>query len=322
MRRRPPARETTRGSAPALLSCALACALTATAAAAAEPRKQLAANAWAGLEYDDNVTTAEVDTTSREGDGAAVFELGGSVLAYDRDETEIELGYDFYQSLHADLDDFDLRLHLPWVSLSREWHGVDWMFDYRYTNASLGDDRLYDVHALQPGVGVLLGDMLYATAAYGFELRDFGGDHDVAGDVSGRSAHRNELRLDAHLLFPAERGVASLGYRRRGEDADDRAFDYRANVLDASVRIALPMLLPPEKGRDPSAATLRYGYERRDYDRGLRDDRRHELRLGMEIPLIGPLRARAEYRHSSSDSTFRPADYRENAIGVLVGAAY
>jgi hypothetical protein len=68
-----------------------------------------------GLQYDSNVALAGDEDlgVSDEADGLAILTAGGVYRPLQTDATEILLGYEFFQSLHFDLTDFDLQAHRP-----------------------------------------------------------------------------------------------------------------------------------------------------------------------------------------------------------------
>jgi hypothetical protein len=94
---------------------------TAGAAAPAASRRW-EVHAQTGLQYDSNVGIApggqaipvdpadpEAGRTGSRADGAISLGAGGSVDVVDSDRAQLNLGYDLYQTLHFQLENYDLR---------------------------------------------------------------------------------------------------------------------------------------------------------------------------------------------------------------------
>ena len=77
-----------------------------------------------GFQYDSNVVLAPLDGSlksqagiSKQADGRAIVSAGGTYAPLVTDHVQLSLGYEFFQSLHFDLTDFNLQAHRPGVQL-------------------------------------------------------------------------------------------------------------------------------------------------------------------------------------------------------------
>jgi tetratricopeptide (TPR) repeat protein len=77
-----------------------------------------------GFQYDSNVVLApssgvikQAADISRQSDGRITLGAGGTYELWRRDQTQLSIGYDFFQSLHFQLTDFNLQDHAPSLQL-------------------------------------------------------------------------------------------------------------------------------------------------------------------------------------------------------------
>ncbi len=131
-----------------------------------------------GLEYDSNVSlspseNAEAVTLSDKGDGRVTITAGGRYTIWRQDRIEVELGYEFYQSLHFDLDEFNLQNHRPSLAISSHYKwaqlGVDLRYDYHF----LDGDSLLQQPSASPWLRVDGGKYGTTDVFYRFRWRDY-----------------------------------------------------------------------------------------------------------------------------------------------------
>ena len=77
----------------------------------------------AGIQFDDNVNTSQLDDTSGQGDKATIIKVSGLYKIFDSKAFGLQAGYDFYQSFYEDLDAFDLQLHSGSLFASKKLAG-------------------------------------------------------------------------------------------------------------------------------------------------------------------------------------------------------
>ncbi|HEY5656418.1 MAG TPA: tetratricopeptide repeat protein, partial [Myxococcota bacterium] len=268
----------------------------------------------AGFEGDSNLTVDEQDLTTDEGDLGGTFELGTDLRVFEYGDTELEVGYDFYQSLYADLDELNLRTHAPYVALSSALGGFDPSLTYRYAHSKLGGDSFLGVHTAAFGLGRSLTSWWYGLAAY-----------DIEGLVyereTARDALRNVFRLENFLVSSDRMFSAFVGWRIERNDAQDHEFDYVGNTLRAQLEVPSPI------GGDKARLEFGYEFRARDYDEPTsaaqlppgtdgrkRRDRRHSGWVELTMPLIEHLDAVVEFRQIGSISNLRTQDYDESVI--------
>jgi tetratricopeptide (TPR) repeat protein len=265
---------------------------------------------WVGAEYDDDVSRSEVDATSGEKDVALVIELGGAYALVDRPLWQLEVAYDFYQSLYADEDDFDLQSHSLSLDGTRELGPVNAGLGYRLVFSTLDGDDFLDIRALRPSLGMLILPSWYVDLSFELQDRDF--------DQSARDSDRKRLGI-ANYLFVQDWGRLSFGYHRLDENADGPEFDYDGYELSLGLQAFFSI-----SDRELELDTV-FEYLDRDYDNitpsigRKRDDRRKTLRIGVARGLDGVGEVRLDWERIDADSNLPSADYRQNVIRLSVG---
>jgi tetratricopeptide (TPR) repeat protein len=273
-----------------------------------------------GLSYDDNVTQDELDVDSGSGDVAGVFEFSPSYRVLRLERSELEIGYDLFQSLHVEEDEFDLQTHSLYFDGLHEYRSVDLGLGYRWSDSTLGGDDFLAIHSVRPSAGYALLPQWYARASYEFQDRDF--------DDSRRDAAAHGFSFENYYLLDDGRGHFRLGYRVVGEDAKGSEFDHTSHVVFAGfradtqfLRLASPLLQELEVG-------LSYEFALRDYDHSTpsigeeRLDKRHGVRFELARQLTEVLAVHLDYTFTISDSNLSSADYHQNVVTLRLGAEF
>ena len=276
-----------------------------------EKKRRWTLTGGVGVEYDDNVTTDEVDLTSFEGDVAGVFELGATYTPLETETSEFEVGYDFYQSLYANLSDFDLQLHNFSAIGSHTIGPVDAGLTYLYTYAGLGGDSFFKSHNIMPTAGFSLLPNWYHVAGFNYLDKNF-------TDNDTRDADQYAVSLDSYYFFPDQRTYGSLGVRLEDEDTVGPQFDYQAYYITLGLSSGINIFRKETKLRGS------YQYYHRDYSNitpsigAERDDKRHTISLQAVHPLTEHLSVELNYRYISSDSNLITNDFSENIVSLFL----
>ena len=160
---------------PTAISCALLYAMLigAPSQSAAAENKNFDIGVGIGGEYDSNITVDAQDLATSEGDVAALLEANLSFKPIRNGDSALEIGYDFFQSLHDDLSEFDLQIHGLSLTASTKISGVDASASYRFSHILLGGDGFLDIHSIHPMLGFYVGKDVYVSAAYEYQRRDY-----------------------------------------------------------------------------------------------------------------------------------------------------
>lgn len=288
-------------------------------ALALAPSAHAASQAWnleleAGIRYDSNVAIDETDLTTSIGDVAATLAVDAGYRLIDEENSRLEIGYDFSQSLYQDVSNLNYQTHNPELSAWTKLGGLKLGINYGYTNALLDGAFFLEQHSVSPSISGFLTDAMQVTFSFRYTDKNFNRlDNDRDSTVQ-----QPNVELMYHFDKP-NRGYVSLGGGYVSEDASDLEFDFSGPTGRATVQI--PVELSGLDGR----IKLSYLYQVRDYDHisstptgVLREDDRHTLRARGELDLTDQLTAIADFRFVDRNSNLAIADYSENiASGAL-----
>jgi len=279
------------------------------------PSKRWYLSVNAGLEYDDNVTVSEVDNTTGLKDVAAAFDLSAAYQIYKTGSSEIELGYDFYQSLYSDLSDFDLQSHMFSAIASSEFGGIDGTLSYSFNYLKLGGESFLKIHSIMPSIGFSLFDNMYHTLSYNYKDKEFTNN-------AARNADDNAVGLDNYYFFKDGHSYGYLNLRLEDENTVDPQFDYGAYYITIGAKSTLPIFaINPE-------IRVSYQYYLKDYAHitpsiaAERKDKRSTVTLTIDKHFNDIFNVKLNYQYVDASSNLPSSDFNENIFTVTVGAEF
>lgn len=260
--------------------------------------------AEAGFQYDSNVCLLPTDDSvgcapldssdvgkgdlGSEGDGRAVFTVGGLVKPVMTERFQLTTGYEFFQSVHFDLEEFNLQDHRPRVQATGDLGvlllGLLGQYDYYLLQTN---SFLQEITAL-PWVTVPEGGVGRTELFYRMRRRDF---KMLLFDVRDAFNHAAGARQVFYLGNPAS--YAFLGYRYDNEDPDEgigainpidaQAFAYDGHEASVGIRWQWPYDIPTEASF--AYRNERYDGASRPSDGGdRRKDDEYRVRAYIEVP--------------------------------------
>lgn len=281
--------------------------------------------ASAGLEYDSNVLLAPLDQPvpingeiaaqfGKQADGRAVIAAGGSVSLWRGTDAQVGASYDFLQSLHFDLTEFNVQSHRP--SLFANWrHGIVsagllGAYDYylRDLNSFLQEAEAF------PWVSVEEGDWGRSECFYRFRWRDFKDAtlHRVLDSLT------HTVGLDQYVYLTSPDHYLVAGYRYDNLDAAAGATDnfmYDANQVWGGVGWAWPLAIATE---------LDFAYRFKNYDPASkgRDDNEYRLVASAQMPVTRLVSTTLAYFGTFNDSNQRAFTYNRHIVSLSVGVRF
>ena len=282
---------------------------------AAEDRRAISFELGTGIEYDSNVAILELDTTTGIGDAAALFDFGIGYDAPTDGRVDLQLGYNFSDQMHEDLDEFDVRIHRGSGTLALDFDRVDIGVILQYAQAELDGTDFMTLTQTSPYLSKLFGRKLFLRFAYAFTDKQFASN-------ASRDATADGFSSDAYVFLNGLRTYLVFGYRHDAEDAIDNQLDY------AGQRLSLQLSQRLTTGaREPTFKTA-LRYETRDYDNTTlsigapRADDRFQLELSLDVPLSERAVLRLAYRHADNSSNLPSVDFAEEVYAVGVNATF
>ena len=216
--------------------------------AAPAPKPETAAKPWSvyaqlGFVYDSNVVAGPSDSSvpglpgiSGEGDGSTAIAAGGGYKLLDNDYGSLRAEYDFYQSIHFKLTEFDLqghRLRADYESLpGRFSYGLSGIYDFY----ALDYQSFYQEGLAIPWVAVAEGSNAATEGYYRFRGRDFFRQP----FNPGRDAVNNAVGVRQFLALGSAERLFSAGYQFDKDDTKSngpmgRDFQYSGHQFDLDV---------------------------------------------------------------------------------------
>jgi tetratricopeptide (TPR) repeat protein len=268
-----------------------------------------------GLLYDDNVSSRAADVSTGIPDGGGLVELSGAYRLFDRGATELEVGYDFYQTAYFDLSEFNLQIHGLWIDGIHQIGPGDLNLGYRYNLSTLGGDRFLDIHDARLGYGLPVSHSISTTLNARFLAKNY---KNAAVRVRGmpRDALQGAILWDGFIFFGESGTYLWLGAYPKLEDARAPELDYRGVACRAQLRI--PFGTPLGRAR----LDLGYGFQLRDYQNVTpsigekRDDRIHLARARLGHTIVKNVWLQLEYEYTRSKSNLPSMDYRQNVVAL------
>lgn len=289
-------------------------------------------HAEAGFQYDSNVClspnggcefVAEEGTVD-EGDGRAVLSAGGRYTLWRSADVALSTGYEFFQSLHFDLGEFDLQDHRPDIQLT--WRrgrlrvGVVGRYDFFLRD---NDSFLHEINAV-PWAAFDHGSYGRTEVHYRMRDREF-----VEDTFAPRSGFNHAFGVRQVLPIDAASGShVALGLRYDREDpssgsADAQRFAYNGFEVNSEGRWLGPRGM---------SVVVGYAFRYEDYDDvsadfvadfEARDDFEHLLRVEWEMPIWRFLAVRTGYYGTFNDSSqAEDFDYRRHVVSASVALRY
>jgi tetratricopeptide (TPR) repeat protein len=277
------------------------------------PGEQKTTKRWSlsgstGLLYDDNVTTSEADFSTGIGDGAAAFDLSANYRILDGPGLRLEAGYDFFQTVHFQLRDFDQQVHGFRLGTSHEIGLGEAGLDYVFTLSTLGGKRFLDIHELRPRFEFAPHPRWYVVAWPRFQARNFGFN-------GRRDAFQGAAGMDHFFFLPDGRAYIFASISIEGENANGPEFDFVGFQLRTGVRYPFSLL----GGAYRAEGSYRFGL--RDFTNPTpsigteRADRVHTGRIRLVRRLTEWAELRFDYEHVRSVSNLPSIDYQQNVVG-------
>jgi len=287
-----------------------------------------------GFQYDSNVIIApsnDADANealtelgiSRQSDESAVVLVGGTYAPWRTDIAEVSVGYEFYQSLHFKLNQFNIQDHRPraqvFVNAGPVQIGLEGRYDYYFLDT---DSFLSEVNGL-PWVEIPEAEFGRAEVYYRIRHRDF-----VKQQYSLRNGLNNAVGGRQFFFLGAPDRYASIGYQFDNEDPskssiDAEKFGYDGNQVAVGVGWTLPAAV---------AAEATFTYRNEQYagvsanfppqDNGRRTDNDYEFVVALRRPINEFLGVTLAYDGTINNSNKTEFDYTRHIVSIGVDARF
>lgn len=274
------------------------------------------------LEYDSNVALAPDDNAvaqnvyaiSEESDGRAVMTAGGRYAVVAMPSFNLALGYDFLQSLHFDLEAFDVQTHTVGGTARYLAGPVTFGLTSAYEHSLLDEDSLLNGGTVLPWISVDEGAFGRSEFYYRARVRDFlPNSFDPVRDSWNHAAGARQF----FSLGERDRNIF-VGYRFDSDLADvnvGKQYNYHGHQFEIGLGWAFD---------EDLAADAAYVYKLEDYSAASlnRDDDEHQILGRIEKRVADYVWLTGSYIYRRNDSDKVSFEYSRHITSLGVELRY
>lgn len=268
-----------------------------------------------GLEYDSNLQFAPSDEAiktaegvGKQTDGRVTLGAGGAYAPWRSDRAQFSLGYQFFQSLHFDLTEFNLQDHRPSAQLVVDLGPLQFGLFSRYDYYLLETDSFLQQVTGAPWVTIPEGAVGRTELYYRMRWRDF-----LKQPFNGvLDAFNNSVAVRQFFYLGAVERYLFAGYRFESEDPTNQQgerFAYDGNEVSSGIGWALPAAVTTE---------VNYAYRHKTYapqSLGRRDNE-HQIIFVANKDLSDYLRLTLAYFGTINNSNQQLFEYDRNIVSL------
>jgi len=280
-----------------------------------------------GFEYDTNVLLAPADQAlkdqaevSTQEDGRFSIAAGGSYF-WRLDPVRVAVGYDFNQSLHFDLHEFNLQDHRPALEVTANLGALQLGVLGEYNFYLRDDSRFLQEGMALPWIAVAADEWGRSEFSYRMRRRDF-----LEDEFAVRDAFNHAFAARQVVFLGAPDRYLALGYRFDVDDpvrdGDSERFAYFANEVNGGVGWQLPYEITAQ-------ATYAFRHER--YKRAsiiyvsageARRDNESDIVVALARPLSESLSMTVGYSGTINNSNAAAFEYDRHITSLALQARW
>jgi hypothetical protein len=225
------------------------------------------------------------------------------------------VGYEFFQSFHFELTDFNLQNHRPSIEVAGRAGDARFGLLGRYDYYSLDVKSFLQEATANPWFTLFHGATSRLDIWYRMRYRDFlDDDFELRSGFNHSPGIRHAFNLGDWTRFLA------VGYRYDREDPDDSSVTAKAFAYDGhEVSVGVAWTFPADIWGDAGYA---YRRERYDAESDGRRDNEHRVFGGVGKQLIEPLAVRLGYFGTINDSNQSVFEYNRHIVSISLEARY
>lgn len=268
-----------------------------------------------GYEYDDNVMLEPVDDNiySDEDDTLLVGYFSGGYDIINRRNFKMGAEYSHYQTMHDDLDEYDLTGSIGNVyarySMAPVTFGLSYLPHYYWVDS----DSFLMRHQLRSDVTWKVDSDLFTRLSYSYYRNNHFQD-------DNRDGHTNEVFLDAYYILGVNKGYlfAGIGYEDNSASHADEYYEQ----LKTKVGISLKLFW----GLDLSLTGRYYeqDYDNRDSFYGVkREDKKYKGSASLSRRIFYDwLSIVGDFSYTKNDSNIDDYEYERNVATLSLTALF
>ncbi len=274
--------------------------------------------AGVAFQYDSNVVLAPSDSDlksaegiSRESDGRTAISAGGDYTLLEGDAGSVRAEYDFYQSVHFHLTEFDLQGHRVRLDAAKQPGPFGYGVAFTYDFYALDYQSFFQEGLATPWVAYAESPAAVTQAYYTARGRDFF----RKPFSSARNGIDNAIGLRQYLALGAADRVLSIGYQFDSENTNGDDFDLTGNQADVEVDFPVADVVRMQLG---------YQFRLEDYDHPnsraafmfRRHDNEHQFALAASHQLTERVALILAYIGVINNSNLTPFEYDRHIVSL------
>lgn len=274
--------------------------------------------AGVAFQYDTNVVLAPSDSElksaegiTREADGRTAISAGGDYTLLDGDAGSVRAEYDFYQSVHFRLTEFDLQGHRLRLDAAARPAPFGYGLAVTYDFYALDYQSFFQEGLATPWVAYAESPAAVTQAYYTVRGRDFF----RKPFSSARNGIDNAAGLRQYLMLGGADRILSFGYQFDSENTHGNDFDLTGHQADVDVDFPVAEVVTVQIG---------YLFRLEDYQHPnsraafvfRRHDNEHQFALALAHQLTEQVALVLAYVGVINNSNLTPFEYDRHIVSL------
>jgi len=283
-----------------------------------EEEKPYRVNVSGGLQYDSNVVlepTNPIITADKKRDGRAVFLVSAGARLYENSLLEFTADYNFYQSLHFELNNYNVHYHKISPTVKFNIHDrITPMGGYALEYILFGGDTYGAIHTYFANLRIE--ETRIASTEVIYEYRDTKyWDTEVFETNSIRTGYKRTFGIKQN--YRMDRIKCQILYYYNDKRAERRYWSYTGNKVGVrgSYKVTEPLRVSgsvefekrKHRGSNPNTASS-----------DKRVDRMQKYTLRLTYMINKQMAVTVSESYTRNDSNLREFDYERNIIGLIL----
>lgn len=296
-------------------------------------RRQFQVQGMVGFQFDDNVILEPNDLeVSKQADGRAVITVDGKWLPVRTSQWQLGVEYQFFQTAHFNLNDFDIQNHTLGLFSRYALKPVTLGLTANYAYTLRDNNSFAGIFTVEPSATIPQASDFFAVVSLRYRLEDFFEDLPAGQKSAERDRDGWNMRggFQQYFTFNQKRSYVRLSYYFDASRNDGTDWEYNGHEVGLS--LATPLWAGISVNVDGT-------YNRRDYlhrhsfdrdplavltaaDTRAREDNRWTGAVMFSRPLGASFTLSAGYAHISNSSNLAFFDYRRNIVTLALTGRY
>jgi len=285
-----------------------------------------------GLHYDDNVILLPEGSPlpvgiSDQSDLRWVGRLRAGLKVFQSARTVGFARYNFYQSLHQDLDAFDAQSHNLSFTTKHALASQPYRFDfsYRFSHVSIDGESYLQLHTLRASLDFLSASARTTRIAYRYQDKDFLRLSAFPGSEA-RSGMNNALSLLQEWNLDEAGATVHGEYTYDEDNTVGKDWDYRGHSV--KLGLSLPKSLFPAEIQPALGAAwgLQYYKNANSFSLGnsgrKREDRVQTYTINLSKSFAPRISGDFQYLYSRNNSNIRLFNYERQIVSLTMTYSY